>query len=135
MTTTETLTEAQRAYIDGLRDLTDWLEQHPEYAPTYPAVTLNVFADDKAELAEFARAAGRATKHWLDSWFVVRAEFGPHSIDANLAREQVCDRVVTGIRWVPAQPARTEDVVEWVCQDTSILAPTGVSWDDGGDGS
>ena len=27
------LTEAQQAYIQGLRDIADWCEAHPDYAP------------------------------------------------------------------------------------------------------
>lgn len=115
------ITDRKRAYIDGLRELTDWLAQNPEYVPEYSTVTINIFPADKGELAEFARAVGKAEKLWQDNWLAVRASFGPHAIDANLPREQVCRKVVTGKRKIPAKPARTEEIVEWVCDDPAIL--------------
>lgn len=124
MSAIETLTEMKRAYIDGLREMADWLERHPEYVVTWNPVTINLFPADKDDLAEFVRAAGRSSKEWTNDWLIVSVAFGPHKIDANLSREQVCRRVVTGTKEIPAQPARVEEIVEWVCDEPSILAET-----------
>lgn len=112
------ITDRTRAYIDGLHELADWLDQHPEWVPNYNPITLNLFPEDKAKLAAFARVVGKAEKLWEGDWLAVRASFGPHAIDANLPREQVCRKVVTGERQIPA---RTEEIVEWVCDDPAIL--------------
>jgi len=110
------------AYVNGLRQLADFVEAHPEL-PVPFAGGHNVFVGTKAELATFARLPGvRWDKSVDPNYFYIRHTFdGGHSYDINVQREQVCRKVVTGTRLVPAEPAHEVDVFEWVC-DEPLLA-------------
>jgi len=46
------------AYIAGLRELADWLEQHPDVAFPRYSTAINVPLHDNARVEEFASAAG-----------------------------------------------------------------------------
>ena len=56
-------------------------------------------------------------KEWRDVGLTISRDFGGVRLEAFLLRAEVCERVVTGTREVPAQvtPAHTEEVVEWQC--------------------
>lgn len=118
------MNDTQRDWITGLRDMADWFEQHPDRIPPYLPVTVNLFADDRDDLIAYAREFGKADKSVVNDWFALRKRFGPHAIDANLPREEICRKVVTGTRQVPAQmiEAREEEIVEWVCEDALLAA-------------
>ncbi len=114
--------DARRAAtIKGFRDLADFLEQHPGVpAPHYS--TLNVFCNDRESIAVVARQSSWE-KGYNAHWFYLRKEFGEDvTLEINVSRETVCRRVVTGKTIVAATPEREVDVVEWVCEDASLLA-------------
>jgi hypothetical protein len=116
VTVTETLNETKQEYVDGLRELADWLERNPDFIPPYQPLRVDVFTDDQMEFARKAkRLGGRREKLGSSSYFFVRRKFGPHYLDVNVGREQVCKRVVVGTREVLAQEARVEEIVEWEC--------------------
>ena len=114
-------------YIAGLREIADWWEQHPEVEPPVDQRVL-VYVQTKEDLADVARALGRAEKYGDDNWFGVKRKFGPIYLDAYGERQTVCTRIVKGTRTVthevPDPDATlptitvTEEVedVEWVCE-------------------
>ena len=108
------------AFIQSLRECADFLEQHPSvHVPRY--VTLNVFVNTRDEIADHARAT-TWEKVYNDDWFYLRREFGCDlSLDITTSRETVCRKVVTGKTLVPAKPEHEIDVVEWICDDVSLL--------------
>lgn len=150
MTTNPEVTPDPRVeYIAGLREIADWLEAHPEVPLPYLATTqggkgfenaLHIYlrsgGNQKAELAAIARAMGKAEKvtdDKLDRLNLVR-RFAGIAVIAVADRDEVCERVVTGVETVtrkvkdPKALAAvpevevTEEVetYEWRC--TSILS-------------
>lgn len=116
--------DTQRDWIQGLREMADWFEQHPDRIPTYNNLVVNLFAADRDELVAYARELGKVAKNPVGDYFALVKRFGPHRIDANLPREEVCRKVVVGTRQVPERviEAHEEEIVEWVC-DEALLAP------------
>ena len=59
----------------------------------------------------------------LEGFFILRREFGAVALEVNVQRSLICERVKTGTRIVPAEPAkvippteeREEEVFEWKC--------------------
>jgi hypothetical protein len=112
-------------WINGMRAMVDFFEQHPELKHPYYE-NINIFVDTKEEMAIFARASGWA-KEYNDSWFMLRRTFGDDiTLDVNIQRSTVCRQVEVGEKLVPAQPAVPEHVkkvYEWVCDDAVLLDP------------
>lgn len=106
----------------GLRELADFLDANPDVPVRGLDCCINVFADDKAHIVRTARIAGWQ-KNYNGNWFALQRWFGDGAIqlDVNIERGEICRRVVTGTEVIPAQPERTVDTVEWVC-DTPLLA-------------
>lgn len=110
------------AFTAGLRALADFLDAHPEVPfPRYD--TINVFLDDKAQLARIARV-GSWEKEYNDSYFSLSRSFGEDlRLDINTSRSKVCRKVVVGTRIVPAveaKPEHEEDVTVWECDDALL---------------
>src|ERR1700681_592109 len=102
--------------------IADWLEQHPEIELPYDAQCYSYFAaTTKEAMVRLARTFGSCEKEYSTGLFSIKKQFGAISFEATCSREQVCERVVTGKREVPAQTittaAHTEDIVEWRCFD------------------
>ena len=123
--TAPTVEEQRTEWIASARTMLDWLEQHPTYINLYSTLRVDTFVYSKEELAEAARIMRHADKSVIGDYFTVRKTFGEHTVDVNAPRTEVCRKVVTGTREIPEQvvPARTEDIVEWVC-DEPLLKPT-----------
>jgi hypothetical protein len=115
----------REAFIQSLRDCADFLAAHPTVtAPRY--VTLNIFVNTRDEVVTHAKV-GAWEKVYNADWFYLRRSFGEDlSLDVTAPREEVCRRVVVGTRDVPAMSARTVEVVEWVCDEGSILSTSEV---------
>ena len=111
----------KQRFIESLRACATFLETHEGVrAPRY--ITMNIFVDTRDDLALHARAASWE-KHYNDIWFYLRREFGEDlSLDVTAPRDAVCERRVVGTEVVPAQAERTVEIVEWVCEDRSLLA-------------
>lgn len=121
------------AYIDGLRQVADFLDQHPDVPVTAHESFMQLvpsYTDDAA--AVFARAvkalasAGRVEKNDSGSYFTCTVMVGGHELSVFTDRTVVCERVVVGTEIVeipdPAAPKITveQEIVEWRCG--SILA-------------
>ena len=112
-------------YTDGLRELADFLDEHDVPELSWQNVRFDIFADDAAGLMERARNLGGAwDKEEKGDWFVLRRYFGPHCIDINAPRSNVCERVQVGTKTVekpdPSAPLVTveEPVYEWQCPES-----------------
>ncbi len=113
----------------GLRELADFAEAHPETFAPYMGLTCNLFPRTRENFSRQARDLGKANKVDMSSYYGLQREFGPHSVQLLINREQVCERVQTGTRTVtvpdPDVDVPTveieEPVYEWQCPD-SILA-------------
>ena len=112
-----------RGFTDGLRALADWFDANPDVVDN-PEVTINHPCFTREKFVEASKAlGGRREKIVEGSYFTVRRTFGEGvHVDVYVARERVCRKVVTGMRDVPETviPARTEEVVEWVCEDSLL---------------
>lgn len=113
------------AFVQGLRDMADFLEQHPNV--DHPKNdTMNVFVSTREDIVRNARGSSWE-KIYNDTWFYLRKEFGEDLIfEINCARATICRQVEIGEKIVPAQPAqpeRVEKVYEWICDDASLLTP------------
>lgn len=114
-------------FIQALRDLADFFEQHPDVPAPRWQQSISLFAsyaNPKADMAAVARAMGSAAKNYSDELVTLRKPFGEWlELTMHANRDEVCERVVVGTkiipaepkRIIPAQPARTEDIVEWHC--------------------
>lgn len=96
VTEVESLTEAQVAFVAGLREMASFLEAHPRLINEHSAADLNVFAWTPEEMADLSREMGNAEKFEVEHYIGLRKMFGPHSIDLNVSRSKVCERVQVG---------------------------------------
>ena len=117
-------------YANALRQIADFVEAHTDIpAPSTSRIDIWTFGHEGREkqiAASFARSIGKIEKdtYGPGNVLVLRKQFGPVSLECNVPREQVCERVVVGRRVIPAQPqqivpAKPEEVVdevEWRCQ-------------------
>lgn len=128
-TAASTAEDSAREQADGLRELADWIEAHPDIAERMAPPYLVIIADDADDMAHKARAlGGKRSKHVGDEWVDVERKFGPVRVTVTARRENVCERVVVGTTTVeipaeparPATPARTETIerTKWVCPDS-----------------
>lgn len=123
-TAEQSITTEQQEWLDGLRALTDWFEQHPRrIPPAHYSYEVPLFPGGKRELAQLTRELGKVEKIHSGDLFRVRRHFGPHKIAGVTMRNEVCKRVVTGMKQIPEEivPAHEEEIVEWVC-DEPLLA-------------
>ncbi|MCR4340022.1 MAG: hypothetical protein NUW01_09060 [Gemmatimonadaceae bacterium] len=120
------LTTEQQEWLDGLREMADWFEQHPERIEQLGdrGIIVNLYPDGKGDTAQLARELGKVTKEQNSSLFWIRRGFGPHKIDGVLSRGEVCTRVVTGTRQVPEKivPAYEEEIIEWECVEPLLAS-------------
>lgn len=114
--------------IDGIRNLANFLEANPQLPRNYGEVRLLTFPDD---LAEAAKGMGFLEKKTAGAYFSLVKRFGQDvSFEFLKSREQVCERVVTGTKvipakeayLVPAEPEKTVEVFEWKCPDSILEA-------------
>ena len=116
-----------QAIAVALRELSTLIEQHPDLPwPFLEGYVFNVFLMHKEELAHVARAfGGTLEKYPCGPFFALRKHVGPFIVDFNVPRTEVCHRVVTGTRVVPAVPEETVEVVEWICDESLLDAGKG----------
>jgi hypothetical protein len=95
------LTDHQKAWLDGMRAMCDFLEANPKYIQGDDGQTINVHARDKAGLARAAKDLAPCEKYvGLSGYYSVVKKFGPHKLDAFALRDQVCERIQTGVKTV-----------------------------------
>ena len=129
-------------YVQGLRELADFYEAHPEVSLPLYSSDFTIFAktynfaekqEAKAVVIAAARAFGHAEKTYTRTDFQLKKEFsGGISLTVHSEREVVCTPVVVGKETIPGrvEPATPEryiaervvDKIEWKCD--SLLAPT-----------
>lgn len=120
--------EAKRRanFIQALRDFADFLDKHPGVLVPSTTTPFNVFPATKEDLVKIAKLTSWK-KAYTGPWFCLTKEFGTDelggpllTLEVNVHRETVCRKVVVGTRIVPAveaQPAREEEVTDWVCSE------------------
>jgi hypothetical protein len=116
-------------FIQGLRAVAKFYEDHPNAWYDGMHLTLNMFVWGRAArktLAETARAFGQCNKVYDDTNITVSRQFSEQVTVAIFApRAKMCRRVVLGERVLPARivPATQEicipearvEIVEWQC--------------------
>lgn len=147
-TTTETQTDEQTTLADSLRQAADLLEAHPDLPKPYltspgSRVEISWFlhhADDGAEtMRRIVAAIGgkwrKASAEWSGPLMELDQRRGPLSLMVSVARDQVCERVSTGVQTVtetvkdPEALARVPEIettrevetFEWRC--SPLLQP------------
>lgn len=123
------MTEETRTYIDGLRQLADYLESAPDEickeAWNNPLHFI-VFTWNEDDFREKSQLLGGLREKLLEgSYANTRRRFGPHYIEVTVARDKVCEEVQVGTRVVPAQeavPEHEEPVYEWHCEGFTVNA-------------
>ena len=108
--------EDRDAILDGIEEMVALLRTNP--AIPLPGINFDIWAYNKEAFKDIARLLGSATKQSGATWFSLRREFsGGVRLEVNIAREEVCRRVVLGSKWVePTRGYMSEDV-EWICDD------------------
>jgi hypothetical protein len=144
METVQEIKQAKRdAHTDGLRQIADFLDMHPEVPRPYHLLDGKYYIylhgdDQRAQLATIARAMGRAEKSVEGERFYVSRPFGGITLIAQADRAQVCERVVVGTREVEVEEADPAAVaalpkvkhvkviedVEWVCSPALLADDT-----------
>jgi hypothetical protein len=118
-------------YIQGLRDMADYFEAHPQFANPYATFTCNIFADDMAKFTALCRQLGGGDKTAEGGFLELSRSFGPHAIAVNIAKAASCEKVQVGTKTrkviIPAEADTisdcggeryfevTEPEYEWVC--------------------
>ena len=126
--TQEEATEAHKRAekLAGLISLGDFLTTHPNYPIS--AISFGSFLDTKEELFALIRGGAWEKRPSGPFFYFTRKFRGDVQIWLALYREQVCERVVTGTRWVEPVPAAEavegyeEETVEWICPDSIMKA-------------
>lgn len=76
---------ARAEYVQGLRDLADFVEQGSKLRLPSRGVTIDVFTFDEDDYAAQGETLPRPVDRVLTSSFAItRRRFGPHRIDVNL---------------------------------------------------
>ncbi len=118
------------SYARSLRMLADFYEQNSEMF--VPEMIIKVYGTiTKEDLAKCARALGSFKKEYSDDFIYLNKKFGDITLQVVEYREKSCVRVVVGTRKVIKEiPIVTksveveEEIVEWKCRETSLLAKT-----------
>jgi hypothetical protein len=115
---------ARTRFTQGLRELADWYDLHPEVPLPHGALQIITAGDEDpvAGLAVIARAMGRCDKKVGEAIFTIRRKFSGVTLEAIAWRQQVCEATVVGERTVTRDVTKvvgsetvTEPVVEWRC--------------------
>ena len=115
-------------FIQGLRNFAFWLEANPEIDAGYYGMYHSHYLDTKEKLLQYARimAPGNFSKNWTDSSVAITKDFGGRvKFEAYTRRDQICERVKTGTKIIPARPAvpeKEEETFEWRCPDSAELS-------------
>ena len=113
-------------YIQGLRDVADFLAAHPTLpTPTEHQLSVYNFGEDETLLLarRIAKQLGSFKKNESGGNLVLEKTFGPITLRFVLLRKYICQRTVVGTRNVERRViplnAKTEiveeEIVEWKC--------------------
>ena len=123
------MSPARCEFIQGLRAVADFYQQHPRAYYDEMHLTLNMYITGRkarSTLVEMAQAFGQCRKTYDQRSVTLSRTFGPQITLAVFApRERVCRPIVTGERVLPARivpatnevhiPARRVPLVTWEC--------------------
>ena len=134
-------------FVASLRRAADFFEQRPELGLPHEGIRKEVefhfyafftstsvpSINSKEGLAFFAKAVGgKLDKIDESNYFKLKSQQDGFSLSAVATRNNVCEKVITGTKHVPAVilearpetiiPAHEEPIYEWRCP--SLLAPT-----------
>lgn len=99
----------------GLRELADFLDAHP--AVTLQLVEHQIYVRTRDEIAALATIGGWRKTYNSDYFHLERAFAGDVTLSVFTDRAEVCRKVVTGHRTIPARPEQQVEIVEWVCEE------------------
>lgn len=128
-------TDSPADYVQGLRDVANFLESHPSLIPPYSGVDIYLSVSSDELRPAMRNLGGQLTKKtYGEDLFEVARHFGPHKISLNVPREEVCERKVTveveeveevdpeALAALPkVKVTREVEHVEWICPP-SLLA-------------
>lgn len=121
-------------YAAGLRELADWVEAHPDIAPTEQEAIHVYHRHTREEAIAVLSALKPCKKEYKDTIFQLRRDFGPIILTYVFMRDSVCRKKVIGTKHVEEQyippttypgtliKAHDEDIVEWDCGE-ALLEP------------
>ena len=121
-------------YANGLRELADWIEAHPELAAPYSDITIYSL-DTKEEAAAVLRALKPCKKRITDTLFCIERKVGPINYQFAFNRKSICKARIIGQKTIPEHteperliPARVvvehvEDIIEWDCTEGLLEIP------------
>ena len=116
--------------IESLREMALFLEARPKLPKVSSTMRFDIWCFTKEAARAVARmVGGKLTKDgsW-ETYMILKRQIGTFSLEINITRKEVCERVVVGTRTIeatpeqilPATPEREEEIIEWRC-DESIL--------------
>jgi hypothetical protein len=112
-------------FTDSLRAIAQWYDEHPEVKPMEDLITFTDYRDpaNKEEAAAIAKALVPFTKKFSANYITLTRDFGACHLKFVWNREVVCEKRVTGKKWVEERyipgtfvAAHEEEVVEWDCK-------------------
>ena len=119
-----------QAFIDGLRELADFLEANPQNRQLWDHQVFHFFAQSKEEFAQALRDLSPCSKEDDGSFVEAIRSFGPVRVVVNLNHDKGCERIVIGTKVLPAEPEKTvvipakpervEEIVEWKCPESFL---------------
>ena len=106
-----------KEYVDGLRQLADFYELHPDLKFAHEEGVTVYGYHTKEDALAVASILGNCKKKFDGEAFFLVKGFGPFELKFYFAREQICERIVVRTETIPEYviPAHTKDIVEWKC--------------------
>lgn len=124
------MTDENLRFIDSLKTAIAWLEANGELIPRINAsLSILLVAEDKETVAAVARAMHGARKTYSDEGTAyLDKQFGNGvQLSVCFPRNLVCRKVVKGTKVIPAEPEKTIEDVEWVCDEPILASPASPS--------
>ena len=119
------MTKERERFIQGLRQLADFLEQNPG-VPCRRRATLTMWRwKDEKDLSEVTRLLGTSEKIEHQDSIGIRRRFGPVTLQFEWFRGMTCKREVVGhkivktVDWSKSKLVK-EPVIRWSCPDSFI---------------
>ena len=113
--------EERRAFIQGLRELANFVENTPELR-TPCGADFYIFARNPDEFSREGIALGNCRKSEGGQYVNLYRNFGPHKLEVTGEHEQVCIRKVIGVEKVTEKvptgwEERTveKEIIRWDC--------------------
>jgi hypothetical protein len=92
-------------FSEGLRQMADWLDSHPEFAEEWSYSTFNFYATcyTKEDFSKFAQNLGGSEKFDSYGYIGLIKAFGPHELRLQVGKEISCERVEVGTETITRQ--------------------------------